>query len=111
MIVSMFMKTGGTLQDGTGKLWMRFTDARDSYGAFVARCEILDMPPEARAVFEEHEQRVSKQELSFLDDIKKVIRGFGLQVVWDGEHQWVEALDVQLFEGEVSFRLNPVTVG
>ena len=102
------MKRRGRLQDRTGKIWARFTDARDAYGAFVARCELLNMPPGARTVFEEHEQRVSRQELSFVDDLKETIRGFGLQVVWDGEDQIIGVADVQLFETEISFRLSPV---
>jgi len=60
-------------------------------------------------VFEEHELRLSRQELSFLEKLKETIRGFGLRVVWEGERQGVEAMDVQLFEGEVSFRLPPIT--
>ncbi|MBI3881914.1 MAG: hypothetical protein HY301_17865 [Verrucomicrobia bacterium] len=63
------------------------------------------MPHEARAVFTEHEQRVSRQELSFVDDLKEKIRGFELQVVWDGEFQSRKVMDVQLFEGELSFRV------
>ena len=100
------MITRGTLQDVTGRVWLRFTEAHESYGAVVARCELLDMPPEAKAVFDEHEQRVLHQELSFLHHLKEKIRGFGLQLVWDGEHQRSAPLDVQLLDGEVSFRLD-----
>ncbi len=67
-----------------------------------------DRPTSSALVFEEHELRLSRQELSFLEKLKETIRGFGLRVVWEGEHQGVEALDVQLFEGEVCFRLPPI---
>lgn len=102
------MKSRGTLQTSAGIIWLRFSDARESYGAVVASCECIDMPPRARAVFHEHEQRVLNQELSLLHHLQEEIHTYGLQVAWDGEPERTEAFNVQLCEGEVSFRTSPL---
>ena len=98
------MNAKGTLQDKSGQTWIRFENVRASYGAFVAPFEFVDVPPEARVVFEEHERHILRQELSFLDEFRRRISGFGLEVVWEGDPKRTLALDVQTCEGEVSFR-------
>jgi hypothetical protein len=82
--------------------------AKESYGAIVARVEILDMPPEARHIFEEHEKRAAHQELRFIHEVEKRILAFDLWIVWDGESEPTKVWDVQIFEGDIAFRLSPL---
>jgi hypothetical protein len=100
------MKESGKLHDREGKIWVIFEGAHKVYGAIVAGCQILDTPSDARSIFKELEQHILRQELSFVDNMKETIRGFHLLVAWDGELKSIEAWDVQLFEGEISFRLS-----
>ncbi len=101
------MSSSGELQDAEGRVWARFYDVRESYGAIVAECELAGIPPDALAVFNKHERRVLNLELSFIDKLEEQIAGFDLYIVWQGESQRVKVYDVQMPQGGISFRLRP----
>ena len=100
------MKKTGRLEDDRGRIWARFRNARDSYGAVIAESEIVDMPEYALAVFKAHEKHVLNQQLSLVDELETKIESFDLWIVWEGEPERVKVWDIQIPEGGISFRLS-----
>lgn len=80
-------------------------------GRFQGHVDLRPMPPEVRQVFEEFEEIVNGQMLSFLDDVEERVRNFGLRaVVAEGPEVAVEDLQIYPAAGRVSFRLTRAAV-
>lgn len=91
----------------------------DAARALLATAEVVDeglyfggtinlesTPPSLRALFDEFEEVVNDQMLSFLDEIQEKISAFGIKVVFaDGFEADVKDLQVFPTAGEVSFKL------
>ena len=91
----------------------------DKSGAVIATAQIVDegaqyggtidlnsTPPALRALFDEFEEVVNDQMLSFLDDIQRKIGSFGIKAVFhDGLEADVKELQVFPATGDVSFQL------
>ena len=105
------MKTSGILCDQDGKNWLKFHNAQVRYGAFVANYNLVDFPKQEREIFREHEDRVSRQEFSLIEEVERKIDEFKLSVIWEGEKEPVRVYDVQLISGRLSFRTTPRAVG
>jgi hypothetical protein len=83
----------------------------DKGAYFGGKLDLANMPEETRKIFEEFEEIVSGQMLSFLDEIEDKIAGLSLKVILD-PGQEIPVRDVQIFpsNGGFSFRLIESTV-
>ena len=99
------MKRSGILQDQHGLVWCKFRNANEQYGAIVADYEIVHMPADARAIFNQFEDLVSAQAFSLLDELEPKLKSFDLWIIWDGEERVTKVWDVQVTKSGLSFRL------
>jgi hypothetical protein len=94
----------GTLIDRTGREWLRFRHGRVIHGALVADAELIAIPHEVVDLFAEFTENVEIQTFSHVDTITAKIEAYKPKVVWEGSAKPVEIHDLQLAEGQVSFR-------
>jgi hypothetical protein len=81
----------------------KVADEGDYYGGVI---DLSLTPPGARALFDEFEEIVNGQMLSFLDEIQEKLAGLGIKAVFDdGTEASIHDLQVYPGVGEVSFRL------
>jgi len=93
-----FMDASGNLL-ATGQV----NDEGSHYGGTI---QVRDLPVATRNLFEEFEEIVNGQMLSFLDDIQARVAALRVKVVFDDGHE--SALDdLQIYPstGDVSFKL------
>lgn len=81
----------------------RVADEGDHFGGVI---DLGQTPPGARALFEEFEEIVNGQMLSFLDEVQDKIAQLRIRAVFeDGAETPVNDLQVYPGTGDVSFRL------
>ena len=76
---------------------------REHFGGVI---DLTATPPALRDVFEEFEDIVNEQMLSFLDEVQKKIGSLALKAIFDDGLE-AEVKDLQVFPstGDVSFKL------
>ena len=79
------------------------TPEGEHYGGIM---DLRALPPSMRALFEELEEIVNGQMLSFLDDIEAKIAALGIKAVFaDSSEAEVRDLQVYPSTGDISFKL------
>jgi hypothetical protein len=99
------MKSGVKLIDCSGNIVATacVIDEGDHYGGTI---DLRHSPAMLRTLFDEFEEIVSGQMLSFLDEIQAKISSLGIKVVLDdGMEAFVKDLQVYPSTGDVSFML------
>ncbi len=83
----------------------------DEGNFFGGSLDLGTMPEDMRELFQEFEEIVNGQMLSFLDEIRDKIAAHAVKAVFDDGHE-IPVKDLQIFPstGEVSFKLLAVAV-
>jgi hypothetical protein len=90
-------------QSGTVLATAHVTDEGTHFGGTI---DLATMPEALRRLFDEFEEIVNGQMLSFLDDIQDKIAAHTLKVVFaDGTEAFVKDLQIYPGSGEVSFKV------
>jgi hypothetical protein len=100
---------GAVFLDAQKKPWATAQVSQESQGQFGGIIDLGRIPADLRSLFEEYEEIVNGQMLSFLDDIQRRIDGLNLQVAVEGASpERVTNLQIYPSTGDVSFHIKTV---